>query len=121
MSSDEKKLLKLFRALSESARTSVLDYADFLAARDTGAPARVAQTPLDIPRPAEESVIKAIKRLRDTYPMLERDKILNETSALLTKHVVHKHPAPAVIDELEALFKRYYDLHVQAQPDNEPS
>lgn len=117
MTSDEKRLLRLYRALSGRGRTSLLDYADFLAARDGGPEPVVSELPLDIPRPAEESVIKAIKRLRDTYPMLERDKILNETSALLTKHVVHKHPANEVIDELEALFRRYYDGHVQARQD----
>lgn len=120
MTSDEKRLLKLFRALSGSGRTSLLDYAEFLGTRDNGPEVSLPDTPLDIPRPAEESVIKAIKRLRDTYPMLERDKILNDTSALLTKHVVHRHPAAEVIDELEALFRRYYDLHVQAKQDNQP-
>ncbi|NTV94109.1 MAG: hypothetical protein HGA75_01660 [Thiobacillus sp.] len=119
MTSDEKRLLKHYRALSNSGRTSLLDYADFLAARDNGPEASVPETPLDIPRPAEESVVKAIKRLRTTYPMLERDKLLNETSALMTRHVMHKHPAVQVIDELEALFRRYYDLHVQAKQDNE--
>ncbi|TCJ13919.1 hypothetical protein EZJ19_09705 [Parasulfuritortus cantonensis] len=117
MTSDEKRLLKLYRALSERARASLLDYADFLAARDNAPEASVSETPLAIPRPVEESVIKAIKRLRHNYPMLERDKLLNETSALLTKHVVHKHPAAEVIDELEALFKHHYDLHVQAKQD----
>lgn len=118
MTSDEKRLLKLYRALSNSGRTSLVDYADFLASRDNGQ-AAVPETPLDIPRPAEESVVKAIKRLMATYPMLGRDKLLHETSALMTRHVVHKHPAVEVIDELESLFKRYYDLHEQAKRETE--
>jgi 2-polyprenyl-6-hydroxyphenyl methylase / 3-demethylubiquinone-9 3-methyltransferase len=55
-----------------------------------------------MPRPAVESVVKAIKRLMATYPMLARDKLLNDTSALMTQHVVHKRPAVEIIDELEA-------------------
>lgn len=119
MTSDEKRLLKHYRALSASGRNSLLDYAEFLATRDNGVAAEVSSVPLDIPRPAEESVVKAIKRLRATYPMLARDKLLHEVSALMTRHVVHKHPAAEVIDELEALFKRYYDLHQQAIQDDE--
>lgn len=120
MSSDEKRLLKLFRALSDSARTSLLDYAGFLASRDDGPIMAVPETPLDMPRPAEESVVKAIKRLMATYPMLERDKLLHETSGLVTRHVMHKHPAAEVIDELELLFKRHYDLHAQEKCEPKP-
>ncbi|MFA5082268.1 MAG: hypothetical protein WC474_06980 [Hydrogenophilaceae bacterium] len=119
MTSDEKRLLKFYRTLSNSGRTSLLDYADFLASRDNGQ-AAVSETPLDIPRPAEESVVKAIKRLMATYPMLGRDKLLHETSALMTRHVVHKQPAVEVIDELESLFKRYYGLHEQGKHEIEP-
>ena len=119
MSSDEKRLLRLYRALSNTGRGSLLDYADFLAARN-GETAQVPDTPLDIPRPAEESVVKAIKRLMATYPMLERDKLLNTTSALMTRHVVHRHPAVEVIDELEAFFKQQYDLRKQADSEEKP-
>jgi hypothetical protein len=118
MTPDEKRLLKHYRALSDSGRASLQDYAEFLASRDNGQAAAIPEQPLDIPRPAEESVVKAIKRLMATYPMLERDKLLNETSALMTRHVVHKHPAAEVIDELENFFRRQYDLRVQAR--NEP-
>lgn len=118
MNLDEKRLIKHYRALSDRARASLLDYADFLAARDNGQ-VSIPDTPLDIPRPAEESVVKAIKRLMATYPMLERDKLLNETSALMTRHVVHKHPAVEVIDALEHFFQRQYDLHTQAKRDPE--
>lgn len=113
MTAEEKRLLKLYRDLSDSARKSLLDYSEFLAARDAGQTEAVADIPLDIPRPAEESVVKAIKRLMATYPMLERDKLLHEASALMTRHVVHRHPAVEVIDELEALFRRHYDERVQ--------
>lgn len=120
MTPDEKQLLKRYRALSDGGRGSLQDYAEFLASRDAGQGVPVSDTPLDIARPAEESVVKAIKRLRATYPMLERDKLLHETSALMTRHVVHRHPAAEVIDELERLFKQNYDLHLQAKCEPEP-
>jgi len=53
-------------------------------------------------------VVKAIKRLRETYPMVDRAKILHDTSACMTKHLVHGKPAAEVIDELEALFQNHY-------------
>ena len=119
MSSDEKRLLKLYRALSDGGRNSLLDFADFLATRDKGHAADIPTVPLDIPRPADESVVKAIKRLMTTYPMLARDKLLHETSGLMTRHVIHKNPAVEVIDELELVFKRHYDQYLQEknQPD----
>ncbi|WP_455199736.1 DUF2281 domain-containing protein [Kaarinaea lacus] len=108
----EKKLLKHFSKLSESQRQTLLQFAEFLAhkADDTG-----ENKPEEIPRPvlqerpAEETVVGAIKRLTASYPMLEKDKLFNETSVLMTKHVMQGHEAHLVIDELEVLFQRHYD------------
>ncbi len=121
MQSDDKQLLRLFRALPEASRKSLIDYAEFLGSRN-GAPALepVSLSLLDIPRPGQESVIKAVKRLMKTYPMLNRDKLLQDTSTLVTRHVVHKVPAVEVIDELELVFKRHYDAHLQAAGNEEP-
>jgi len=122
MSSDEKCLLRLFRALSEANRKSLTDYAEFLGTREVVASVvDVSQTPLAIPRPEQESVIKAVKRLMLTYPMLGRDTLLQDTSTLVTRYVIHKLPALEVIDELELLFKRHYDAHLQAAANQEPS
>lgn len=118
MDSDEKRLLRHFRGLAAGARSSLLDYAEFLASRAENQPEPVSGVPLAIPRPAEESVVRAIKRLMATYPMLERGKLLHDTSAQMTRHVVHKHPAAEVIDELEAIFKQHYDQYLQGK--NEP-
>lgn len=113
MDKAERRLLALFRALPEAKRASLLDYAEFLQARETdSAPPKIPTQPLDIPRPAEESVVKAIKRLMATYPMLDRDKLLQDTANLMSQHVVHKRPAAEVIDELEITFRRHYELHV---------
>lgn len=121
MTPEEKRLLQSYRALSEASRQSLLDYAEFLAAREPATPARpeAAGKPLDIPRPADESVIKAVKRLMQTYPMLERDKLLHETTAQVTRNVIHKHPAAEVIDELELIFKRHYDAYLQSAGNDE--
>lgn len=111
MTADERKLLKAYRALSEARRVGLLDYAEFLASREAEpGEADMAREPVDIPRPVEESVVKAIKRLRATYPMVDRSKILHETSSLMTQHLMHKRPAGEVIDELEILFRRHYEI-----------
>lgn len=115
MTAAERRLLRLFRALSESKQAGLLDYAEFLLARVTPAAEVVAQTPLDIPRPAQESVVKAIKRLRDTYPMLDRAKLIHETSALMSQHLVQGRSAVDVIDQLETLFQRHYQLRQDAE------
>jgi len=112
MTQDERRLLQTFRNLGDAQKTSLLDYADFLVARAGSAVGDAIPTePLDIPRPAEENVVKAIRRLMTTYPMLDRsrDKLLHETSALMTQHLIHKRPAVEVIDELELVFRRHYE------------
>jgi len=103
-----KRLLTLVRRLPKPQAEQLLEFAEFLAERH--APVEAIPTePLPIPRPAEESVIKAIKRLSATYPMLNRTKILDETSALVTQHVIKGRAAADVIDELEVLFRRHYE------------
>lgn len=104
----EKKLLRLFGGLPAEQQDTVLAFVEFLSARNPAPAVAVPQTPLPIPRPTEESVVKAIKRLRETYPMLNPDKLLHETSGLMMKHVMNGKPAPEVIDELEALFSGQY-------------
>ncbi len=113
MTADERRLLRLFRAMSPERRAGLLDYADFLLTRDEPNRAPVAAQPLDIPRPERESVVKAIKRLRATYPMLDRAKLLHETSALMTQHLVHGRPAADIIDELEQLFRQHYQAQLE--------
>ena len=115
MKPEEKKLLRLLETLSAEQQDTVFAFVEFLAARNPAAETVVPQEPLAIPRPAEESVVKAIKRLRETYPMLNPDKLLHETSSLMMKHVMHGKPAAEVIDELEALFARYYEAHKDSE------
>lgn len=107
MNKSEKKLLNLYRDLPKSARGSLLDFAAFLAERYPPQ-IEVPKEPLEIPRPTEESVIAAVKRLSATYPMLNKDTMLHETSALMAQHLVQGRDAMEVIDELEDLFHQGY-------------
>jgi len=103
----EKRLREIIADLPEEPARALLEYAEFLAAR-YGGPVEIT-APLDIPRPSKESVVKAIKRLSATYPMLDRSKMLNETSVLMTQHVIQGRNAVEVIDELEILFRQHYE------------
>jgi len=103
----ENQLLDCFHQLPPEARQSLLDYARFLTQQYPASPA-VASEPLDEPRPENETVIAAIKRLSRTYPMLNKDKLLHETAGLVTEHMMRGRDATEVIDELEAVFERNY-------------
>ncbi len=112
MKASERNLLDLFRGLDEAQQRSLLDYAGYLAEREAPRKAEVPQ-PLDIPRPEHESVIKAIKRLRGQYPMLEASRLINVTSEQMTRHMIHGISAEEVIDELEKVFRAHYDALVK--------
>jgi hypothetical protein len=105
----EKRLVELFNGLPEAERKSLLDFAEFLAERAGPVAAPVPQEPLDIPRPDEENVVAAMKRLRETYPMIDHSKLLHEASGLMAEHMMQGRPAPEVIDELEKMFLSHYE------------
>ncbi len=104
----ERQLLKYFQEMSSEAQRSLLDFAAFLTTH-VEPKEEVSLTPQHIPRPDNESVVKAIKRLVATYPMLDRSEMLNETSALMTEHVMQGRPAGEVIDELEIIFRTHHE------------
>lgn len=106
-SKTEKRLREILGELPETQAVALLEFAEFLATRYSG-PKEIT-APLDISRPPKESVVKAIKRLGATYPMIDRSKMLNETSVLMTQHVISGRSAVEVIDELEVLFRRHYE------------
>lgn len=107
MKRDEKAWLKQLRHLTPEQQELLFAFTEFLAAR-APAIAPVASEPLAIPRPAQEKVIHAIKRLRASYPMLDESALLNEVSEHLTAHLMLGKPGPQVIDELEVLFNQHY-------------
>lgn len=104
----EKQLLAIVRELSEADAGNVLAFAEFLQTRGASVPAEIPP-PESIARPPQESVVKAVKRLAATYPMVDRGKMLNETSVLMSQHVMQGRDAVEVIDELEILFRRHYE------------
>jgi len=110
---DERRLLRLFRALTAEERASVLNFAAFLHAQHTP-PACAPRTPLPVPRPAQETVVAALKRLRHTYPMLDSAELLDDSAALVSAHLLQGRPAPDAIDELEALFARHFRYYQEA-------
>lgn len=113
---DSKRLVSLFRNLSEARQQALLEYAEFLADKEGADTAAAPPTePLPIPRPEQENVVKAIQRLMQTYPMLERNHIFHEASAQMTRHLVHGVAATEAIDELERVFARQYQQHLDAQ------
>jgi hypothetical protein len=107
----EKRLLALYNGLPEAERKSLLDFAEFLAGRAVSLAPAVPQEPLPIPRPADETVVAGMKRLRETFPMIDHSKMLHEASGLMAEHMMQGRAAVEVIDELETMFLRYYEKH----------
>ena len=105
------QLSQIFSSLPEAEQKTLLDFAEFLKSRAPKV-ASVTADPLQIPRPDAESVIAAIKRLNQTYPMIERKTLLNETSDLMMQHMMRGRVAMEIIDELEALFERRFQEFV---------
>lgn len=109
MTPETRRLTRLFSRLPEDDKKTLLAFAEFLASRgESPVEDGPSPVPIPMPRPENESVIGAIRRLSKTYPMLDKARMLNETSSLMGEHVLHGKPAPAVIDRLEAVFERYY-------------
>lgn len=108
MTREERELLRLYRMLPARERGSLIDYAGYLAEQAGNEPTLVAEK-VPIPRPSEESVVAAIKRLTATYPMLEPEQLLNDTAGLMTQHVTQGRSAVEVIDELERMFLSAYE------------
>ena len=118
LSPEQRRLLELFAGLDELDRHSLLTFAEFLVNRnpaseqDTVEPL-IPVEPKAISRPAKESVIKAIQRLSASYHMLQRDKMLDETSSLMMSHIIQGRDAKSVIDDIEKVFERHYQLYLK--------
>ncbi len=111
----QRRLLKLFASLPESERESLLAFAEFLMTRTTDAvcePGELVE-PKPIPRPVDESVVGAIKRLSESYFMLDRSLLLDDTSSLMTAHMVNGRTAVEVIDDLEQLFQQKHQEYLE--------
>ncbi len=136
MSNREQRLQEILRSLPESEADSLLDYAEFLLLRvpqkqllqtltTAAASASMAESssmpplpevepevnlePANIPRPETETIIGAVKRLSQTYHMLSTDKMLHETADLVGQSMMGTRDTTDVIDDLEQVFRRYYE------------
>lgn len=112
--SPEQRLRKLFRELAENDQKTLLDFAEFLAGRGAAEEGGLPE-PMVIPRPESESVVKAIRRLSEAYFMLDKDHMINETSALMAQHIMQGREAAEVIDDLEQVFARHYQNKLEQE------
>lgn len=127
MTENEKRLLAALERLSEDHQRQLVDYAEFLVGRSGGDPladvgggtasaagevVEAAEAAPREPQPVEpdpdEGPVKAIKRLRQTYPMLDAKHLLDETTTIMSKRYLQDKPEGEVIEELEAVFERHY-------------
>ena len=104
---DGKRILKIFARLPEQDQKTLLDLAEFLAAKIPQQEHALPE-PKTIPRPQQESVVQGLKRLSTTYFMLDKATMLNEASTLMAQHIMQGRPACDVIDDLETLFLEQY-------------
>lgn len=105
---DLQRLQNIFKQLPTAEQETLLAFAEFLWTRCEPVPEPLLE-PQILPRPRNESVVAAIKRLAKSYPMLEKKRMLDETSQLMSQHILQGREAVEVIDELEIVFLRHYN------------
>ncbi len=112
MKKSTKKLLAFYRKLPDEVAQQLLEFAEFLASRHKIEVEKIS-LPEKITRPVKESVVIAVKRLTATYPMLDTDKLLDKTASLVSQNMLQGRDAVEVIDELEVIFSKQYDMFVE--------
>lgn len=98
-------LLAAFDGLDEAQQDALMDFAALLAAPGDGSRVAVMQPE---PRPVDESVVAAIRRLTRSYPAAERRRLMGPASMLMAQHALQGRAAVEVIDELETVFERHH-------------
>ena len=102
MKKSTKKLLAYYRDLPDDVAQQLLEFAEFLASRHN-VEAKEISIPEAIPRPDKESVVVAVKRLTATYPMINKDNLLDGTASLVSQNMLQGRDAVEVIDELDGM------------------
>ncbi len=112
MTADERRqaLLAVFDRLQPRQQDRLMELAATLLAHDD-----VSAVMRPELRPAEESVVAAIKRLTRVYPAVERRRLMGPVSTLMAQHALHGRVAVEIIDELEVVFER---CHLEAVRSN---
>jgi len=125
MSTDSSKLkssqelIDLYESMDEERKLSLSDFADFLYAK-AGPVLKEIPPPEDVPRPEQETVVGAVKRLKIKYHMVESMSVFSAASSLMTDHMVKGRDVVEVIDEMEVLFEEAYaKLLDSVESDNE--
>lgn len=105
---NSRDLAEIFDTLDDERKASLLDFAEYLQSKG-GLVKKEVGEPVDIPRPKEETVVGAIKRLKQTYPMIENMSVFSAASSLMTDHMVNGRDVVEVIDEMEKLFEESFE------------
>lgn len=116
MSKSEKRLSQIIAKLNAKSCDSLLDFAEFLLAKQLPeeGPSAVEQLEPCLETPPEnESVIAAVKRLQRSYHMLDTNLLFNKTSSLVTSNLLGGRDAPEVIAELETTFAEAYQQYIE--------
>jgi len=103
----EKQLVKYFTGLDDGRKQALLEYAEFLHQRSEKITQPLAEPQIS-PRPEEETVVAAIKRLSASYAMLDRQHMLHEISGLMAQHMLQGRSSKDVIDDIENIFLSQY-------------
>jgi len=117
MGGEKQRLIDLFNAMSEQHQKSLLDFASFLQHQSVSVEEEQELEklqPLASPRPEDENVVNAIKRLRASYFMLNTDDLLNQSSTLMAEFMLQGREAEAVINDLEQVFEDYYKKYLES-------
>ncbi|MBF0136557.1 MAG: hypothetical protein H7833_15945 [Magnetococcus sp. DMHC-1] len=108
---NHRHLVSIWQHLAAPERKTLLQFAEFLLekSRENMEPEPTLPVePLDIPAPAGESAVKALKRLKKTYPMIETDFSLLEKASQILMEKVLGTPDKEVIEKMEDLFREQH-------------
>ena len=105
-------LIELYESLDDERKRSLCEFADFLYAKADPVSKQIP-SPEDIARPEKETVVGAVKRLKNKYHMVESMSVFSAASALMTDHMVKGRDVVEVIDEMEILFENAYKKLLQ--------
>ncbi len=113
----EKKLLNHYRKLNDTDKQMLEKFAAFLCDNAEANEEPVAEAVLIAAKP-DESVVGALKRLSASYPMLDKPVMLNQTSSLMTQHIMQGREKAEVITELESVFAEQYRILKESKSAN---
>ena len=106
-------LTEIAAALPDEALLTLIEFGEFLASKYP-AEQLAEQIYNPLPRPEDESVIAAIKRLSKSYPMLDKTTLFDQTSAAMSAHILQDVSKKESIDKLERVFKEKYEAYIIA-------